>query len=289
VTWLRGATAAMARLHAIPLSQVPAEIPTWPRLLDRWTPDGLPPALGSAAAEVITELRHRARVARRAFCHGDFYLGNLLFAGEMLTGIVDWERAKVMPAGNEVARFRMDLAIHPGGDAPGVFLNAYLKQTAAPAVEDLALWDVLAGAVGLASADRSRQGLQEIGVSLDTVTVARRATGFLENALAGCLHHGGDRGRGRPQRGQPPTRQQPTVGTLTTALSRSSQASRSTDTFVSRPTDTSVSLGRTLGWLGLLWLADPVLSSFRPGEVLLVEILQRTPPVKWSRPRWVAT
>jgi aminoglycoside phosphotransferase (APT) family kinase protein len=186
VTWLRRATAAMARLHAIPLSTVPAGIPAWPRLLDRWTPDGLPPALGKAAAEVIAELRHRARVARRVFCHGDFYLGNLLFAGEALTGIVDWERAKIMPAGNEVARFRMDLAIHPGGDAPGVFLNAYLTQTAAPAVEDLALWDVLAGTVGLATADRSRQGLQEIGVSIDTTTVARRAASFLQNALARC-------------------------------------------------------------------------------------------------------
>jgi Phosphotransferase enzyme family len=186
MTWLRRATAAIARLHAIPLSTVPAGIPTWPRLLDRWTPDGLPPALGKAAAEVIAELRHRARTATRAFCHGDFYLGNLLFADQVLTGIIDWERAKIMPAGNEVARFRMDLAIHPGGDAPGVFLNAYLKQTAAPAVEDLPLWDVLAGAVGLAGADHSRQGLQDIGVSLDTVTVARRATRFLKNALARC-------------------------------------------------------------------------------------------------------
>ena len=176
----------MARLHAVPLSQVPAGIPAWPRLLDRWTPGGLPPALGKAAAEVIAELRHRARVARRAFYHGDFYLGNLLFAGQVLTGIVDWERAKIMPAGNEVARFRMDLAIHPGGDAPGVFLHAYLKETAAPAVEDLPLWDVLAGAVGLASADRSRQGLEEIGVMVDTATVARRATSFLESALARC-------------------------------------------------------------------------------------------------------
>jgi hypothetical protein len=129
-TWLRRATAAMARLHAIPLSTVPTGIPAWPRLLDRWTPDGLPPPLGKAAAEVIAELRRRARAARRVFCHGDFYLGNLLFAGQVLTGIVDWERAKIMPAGNEVARFRMDLAIHPGGDAPGVFLDACLKKTA---------------------------------------------------------------------------------------------------------------------------------------------------------------
>ena len=186
MTWLRRTTAAMARLHATPLSKVPAEIPTWPRLLDRWTPEGLPPALGKVAAEVIGELRLRATVGRRAFCHGDFYLGNLLFVGEALTGIVDWERAKIMPPGNEVARFRMDLAIHPGGDAPGVFLNAYLKQTPTPAVQDLAMWDVLAGAVGLAGADRSRQALEEIGVLLDTATVARRATSFLEDALARC-------------------------------------------------------------------------------------------------------
>jgi aminoglycoside phosphotransferase (APT) family kinase protein len=185
VTWLQNAAAAMARLHAIALTVVPAEIPAWPRLLDRWTPDGLPPALGSAAADVIAELRRRAKAARRAFCHGDFYLGNLLFAGETLTGIVDWERAKV-PPGNEVARFRMDLAIHPGGEAPGVFLSAYLQQTAAQAVEDLALWDVLSGAVGLAGAECSRQGLEDIGVSLDRLTVARRATRFLENALARC-------------------------------------------------------------------------------------------------------
>ena len=149
---------------------MPAEIPAWPRLLDRWTPDGLPPAPGSAAAEVITELRRQARAARRAFCHGDFYLGNLLFAGEVLTGIVDWERAKVMPPGNEVARFRMDLAIHPGGDAPGVFLTACLQETPAPAVEDLALWDVLAGAVRLAGAEHSRRGLEQLGVLLDTAT-----------------------------------------------------------------------------------------------------------------------
>jgi aminoglycoside phosphotransferase (APT) family kinase protein len=186
VTWLRNATVAMARLHAIALATVPGEFPAWPRLLDRWTPDGLPPAMGQAAAEIIAELRHRARAARRSFCHGDFYLGNLLFAGQALTGIVDWERAKVMPPGNEVARFRMDLAIHPGGDAPGVFLNAYLHETAALAVEDLALWDVLAGAVGLAGAEHSQRALEEIGVRLDAATVARRATSFLENALARC-------------------------------------------------------------------------------------------------------
>ncbi len=85
-----------------------------------------------------------------------------------------------MPAGDEVARFRMDLAIHPGGDAPGDFFTAYLKQTASPAVEDLALWDVLAAAVGLAGADRTRPGLEEIGISLDSATVARRATSILE-------------------------------------------------------------------------------------------------------------
>jgi aminoglycoside phosphotransferase (APT) family kinase protein len=186
VTWLHTATAAMARLHATALSTVPAGIPAWPRLLDSWTPGGLPPALGKAAAEVIAELRHRARTARPSFCHGDFYLGNLLYTDETLSGIVDWERAKIMPAGNEVARFRMDLAIHPGADAPEVFLDAYLKETAGPAVEDLALWEVLSGAVGLASASTSQQALGEIGVSLDTVTVARRATIFLENALTRC-------------------------------------------------------------------------------------------------------
>jgi aminoglycoside phosphotransferase (APT) family kinase protein len=186
VSWLRSATAAMGRLHASALSKVQAEIPTWPRLLDSWTPAGLPPALGNAAAEVIAELWHRARAAKPSFCHGDFYLGNPLFTDEVLTGIVYWERAKIMPAGNEVARFRMDLAIHPGGDAPEVFLDAYLKETATPAVEDLALWEVLSGAAGLASADISRRALEEIGVPLDTVTVARRATSFLENALGRC-------------------------------------------------------------------------------------------------------
>jgi hypothetical protein len=77
----------------------------------------------------------------------------------------------------------MDLAIHPGGDAPGAFLGAYLQETAMPAVEDLALWDVLAGAVGLAGAEHSRRGLEELGVSLDPATVTRRAKSFLKNAL----------------------------------------------------------------------------------------------------------
>jgi hypothetical protein len=186
VTWLHTATAAMARLHATALSTVPAGIPAWPRLLDSWTPGGLPPALGKAAAEVIAELRHRARTARPSFCHGDFYLGNLLYTDETLSGIVDWERAKIMPAGNEVARFRMDLAIHPGGGAPELFLDTYLNETGTQAVEDLALWEVLSGTVGLASAGTSRQALEQMGIPLDTATVTRRATTFLQNALARC-------------------------------------------------------------------------------------------------------
>jgi hypothetical protein len=63
VTWLRNAVAAMARLHAIAPTRVPTEIPAWRRLLDRWPPDGLPPALGSAAADVTAELRRRFKAA----------------------------------------------------------------------------------------------------------------------------------------------------------------------------------------------------------------------------------
>jgi Ser/Thr protein kinase RdoA (MazF antagonist) len=97
------AAAALGRLHA---AGAALELPPHPRLrpLPRmpWPPAAAPEPLEQWAAE-IAETRTWAiscvrrleagRRPRRGFVHGDFFPGNVLVAGGVATGVIDWEEA----------------------------------------------------------------------------------------------------------------------------------------------------------------------------------------------------
>lgn len=75
--------------------------------------------------------------------HGDYHLGNALFEGEQLTGIVDWASARRGPHEVEIAYCRVDLSMLFGGDAPERFLAAY-EERAERRVENVSRWDLAA-------------------------------------------------------------------------------------------------------------------------------------------------
>jgi aminoglycoside phosphotransferase (APT) family kinase protein len=49
-----------------------------------------------------------------AFIHGDFHPGNLLWTGDQLTGIIDWESSSMGPPGEDLAHWRANAAILTG-------------------------------------------------------------------------------------------------------------------------------------------------------------------------------
>jgi aminoglycoside phosphotransferase len=95
-------------------------------------------------------LRAEAALARArtsepptSFVHGDLWQGNLLWEGETLSGVLDWDCAGRGASSLDLASLRLDAAMSWGIDAAAHVLDGW--QTAAgrkPA--DLAYWDVVA-------------------------------------------------------------------------------------------------------------------------------------------------
>jgi aminoglycoside phosphotransferase (APT) family kinase protein len=74
--------------------------------------------------------------------HGDLWQGNLLFDGDTLTGIVDWDMAGVGHNGIDLSSLRLDAALMFGPDAADPVLAGWESAAGEPA-PDLAYWDAV--------------------------------------------------------------------------------------------------------------------------------------------------
>jgi len=63
---------------------------------------------------------------RDTFIHRDYHPGNVLTDGVGVTGVVDWATAACGPPGIDLARMRVNLALHHGGAVARSFAEAYV-------------------------------------------------------------------------------------------------------------------------------------------------------------------
>ena len=119
--WLRQLAGLLPRLHAIspeghrwrhlPYNNLSTlQPPVWTKRPQAW-------------AEAIRIGRGPRPAFEPRFIHRDFHPVNLLFEGEMLSGVVDWPNACVGPAGVDVAHCRWNLAAMYGLPAADRFLD----------------------------------------------------------------------------------------------------------------------------------------------------------------------
>lgn len=87
--------------------------------------------------------RARPASAATVFVHGDLWQGNVLWDGDELTGVVDWDCAGAGPPGVDLGSLRMDAAFCYGQPAAGDVLAAYEQAAGGPAA-DVAYYDVVA-------------------------------------------------------------------------------------------------------------------------------------------------
>lgn len=125
------------------------------------TPSGLPRRVRSITGVDFGELRRAAParpllveaeavIAARpvpgpftGLVHGDLWQGNTLWAGDRLTGVIDWDCAGVGPAGVDLGSLRNDAAMCYGVAAAAEVLRGYETAAGHPA-PDLAYWDLVA-------------------------------------------------------------------------------------------------------------------------------------------------
>lgn len=74
-------------------------------------------------------LRAEPPAYEACFIHRDFYLRNVLWSGQRISGIVDWVETSIGPAWLDVAHCCTNLAIRHGNAVADAFAAAYIVRT----------------------------------------------------------------------------------------------------------------------------------------------------------------
>lgn len=188
--WLDGLAGALAALHRV-------------------APDGLDCALlprpGGLHAEALAKAKrpdviaspHADALALAAalsggappaspatLVHGDYHPGNTVWLRGRLSGVVDWDFARVDDPSFDVAYCRLDLALLDGLEAADAFLDAY-EGAMGRHVAGLAWWDLAAVTRALPDPARWLPGYHGAGRRELTAELLRtRLRAFADAALA---------------------------------------------------------------------------------------------------------
>jgi aminoglycoside phosphotransferase (APT) family kinase protein len=182
----RAIGAAAAAVHRLPAPPPSPELPVRTRpipgvdfaALRRAEP--VSPLL-AAAEEALDQMPPPPSLP--VFVHGDLWQGNLLWDGDTLTGIVDWDCAGVGPAGIDLGALRCDAATSAGAGAPEDVLAGY-EQAAGGPLDDVAYWDVVAALATPPTMGWFLDAVRDQGrTDLEGPTVLARRDAFLEAAL----------------------------------------------------------------------------------------------------------
>ncbi len=178
--WIAGAAEALASIHSLPSARAAhVQTPRW----QRWQPST--EGMGSDASRVdalLAQLYDLAGTLPTVLSHDDFNPGNLLYDGERLSGVVDWADITIEPRQAAVALYRHFLAIHPGGEAPESFLDAY-QRAAKTSLDDVPLWDVLYGLRGLRPIDHWVLACKGLGLDITYSEIQERSRAWVRRGM----------------------------------------------------------------------------------------------------------
>ena len=187
---LRAAGAAAAAIHRVRLE--PSEhLPVRRRHMP-WIDFSAMRRAGDSGEEstpLLEEADELARVLREpedgmVLVHGDLWQGNLMWAGDELTGVIDWEAAGAGSSGVDLGSLRLDVALVYGVEFVDEILLGWQDARGRPA-ENVAYWDLVAAVNTPADMTGFLPTMHEAGrIDLDGPKLTDRRDRFLESALA---------------------------------------------------------------------------------------------------------
>ncbi|MEO5853541.1 MAG: aminoglycoside phosphotransferase family protein [Nocardioides sp.] len=137
---LRALAAMLRTVHRVdPGADRPRAYQSWAppakRIVPAWASD---PSVWRAAFAVLDGPEP---AYEPTFLHRDFHLGNVLWTGDEITGVVDWVETSWGPVGLDVAHAATCLALLHGSDAASAFGDHYIDLGGL--LPDQRYWDVL--------------------------------------------------------------------------------------------------------------------------------------------------
>lgn len=176
---------AMATIHDLAPPSVeglPDETADLPRMAAEAQPNRHGSVPSIALWRTIVERLPNVTMGPNVLIHGDFHPGNVLFARNRLSAVIDWPLASAGQPASDIAMCRLDVALMLGLEVADMVLDAYEAETGAP-VADRGWWDLFAASradLALESWTESYAGLVEI----DLPTVTERFDKFVSGGLA---------------------------------------------------------------------------------------------------------
>jgi aminoglycoside phosphotransferase (APT) family kinase protein len=184
--WARQLATAIAAIHTTPIERLPHDFPRegkpaerLGRFLDRGADVRDP--LWDTVAGALTPIAARVRANPPTLIHGDFWFGNTLWERGRLTGIVDWDGARIGDPAHDVAIARNDLALLAGARGAQVFLEEY-ERIRGP-LDELAFWDLYSCLAPIRWLPHWVEGYTELGLSLPLAEARVRLETWVESAL----------------------------------------------------------------------------------------------------------
>ena len=172
---------ALAALHAanVPCPPSVEDYELGRKRREKQVPDGIATPDWSRVWEIVLAREWSGT----ALIHGDYHIGNALFEGAQVTGIIDWTTARRGPPEFDVSYCRMDLSLVLGSEAPDIFAAAYEAARGAP-LRELALWDLAASVQAYPDAALWLPAWVDAGRNdLTPELVRARLKGFVDGAL----------------------------------------------------------------------------------------------------------
>ena len=166
---------AMAAIHDV--APPPVEgLPNEPEQIVRMAAEEAPNRHGTSPSPAfwrdVVDRLPPVTFAPNVLVHGDFHPGNVLFAEDRLSAVIDWPLAAASQPASDVCMCRMDAALMLGLEVGDLVLQAYEAETGAR-LADVGWWDLFTASradTALETWHESYAGLGPRDLTLATVT-----------------------------------------------------------------------------------------------------------------------
>jgi aminoglycoside phosphotransferase (APT) family kinase protein len=186
--WVEQMAEGLVAVHRAPLDQLPAHFRRGETPAERVARIvGSPPKKSDALWDHVAAALPRAAEGVTAnsptLIHGDYWFGNTIWQDGRLTGIIDWDGARIDDPALDVSIARNDIVVFSGPPMADLFLERY--ERARGPLASLVFWDLVACLPPIKWLAGWVEGYQELGVDLPLPEARAR----LESWVATVLWH----------------------------------------------------------------------------------------------------
>jgi aminoglycoside phosphotransferase (APT) family kinase protein len=184
--WVQQMADGLIAVHDTPLSRLPGEFRRGETPAERVArliskPPDKSDVLWERVAVELSRAVQGVSANAPALIHGDYWFGNTIWRDGRLTGIIDWDGARIADPALDVAIARNDIVIFSGPPMADLFLKRY-QRTRGP-LTGLVFWDLVACLGPIKWLAHWVEGYQELGVDLPLMDARARLESWVEDVL----------------------------------------------------------------------------------------------------------